>query len=52
MALQRMILVLSELWENSFQTPPPVKQILKSTEHSYNKWNQVRLHQDPYLKNE
>ena len=48
MALQRMILVPSELWENRTQEPPlPVKEILKSKNHSYNKWNQVRLHQDP-----
>lgn len=56
MALQRMILVPPELWENRTQVPqpqpPPVKKILKSKDHSYNKWTQVRLHQDPYLKTE
>ena len=53
MALQRMILVPPELWE-SRQTPlpPPVKKILQSRDHSYKKWTQVRLHQDPYLKTE
>jgi hypothetical protein len=50
MALQRMILVPPELWETRSQTPPPVKQILKSKEHGYNKWTQIHLHQDPYLK--
>ena len=45
MALQRMNLVPQELWENR-QTlpPPPVKKILQSKDHSYNKWTQVRLH--------
>jgi len=41
MALQRMILVPPELWENHCQTPPPpppVKKILKTKDHSYNKW--------------
>jgi hypothetical protein len=54
MALQRMILVPPELWEKRSQTtpPPPVKKILDSNDHSYNKWTQVRLHQDPYLKTE
>ena len=54
MALQRMILVPPELWENRSQapSPPPVKKILKSNEHSYNKWTQIRLHQDPYVKTE
>jgi len=53
MALQRMILVPPELWENRTQEPPPpVTEILKSKDHSYNKWTQVRLHQDPYLKTE
>jgi len=47
MTLQRMILVPPELWENrSQEPPPPVKEILKSKNHSYNKWTQVRLHQD------
>jgi len=51
MALQRMILVPPELWENNTQeAPPPVKVILKCKDHSYNKWTQVRLHQDPHLK--
>ena len=53
MALQRMILVPPELWENRSQaSPPPVKKILNSKDHSYNKWTRVRLHQDPYLKTE
>jgi len=52
MALQRMILVPPELWEKSSQSPPSVKKILKSKDHSYNKWTQVRLHQDQYLKTE
>ena len=53
MALQRMILVPPELWENrSLAPPPPVKKILKSNEHSCNKWTQISLHQDPYLKTE
>ena len=48
-----MILVPSELWENR-QTPPPppVKKRLQRKDHSYNKWTQVRLHQDSYLKTE
>jgi len=53
MALQRMILVPPELWESRCQTPPPpppTKKILQSKDHSYNKWAQVRLYQDPYLK--
>ena len=51
MALQRMILVPPELCGKSYpEPPPPVKEILKSKDHSYNKWTQVRLHQDPYLK--
>ena len=55
MALQRMILVPPELWENRCQTPPPpppVKKIIKTNDHSYKKWTQVRLHQVPYLKTE
>jgi hypothetical protein len=32
--------------------PPPVKTILKDKDHSYNKWTQVRLQPDPYLKRE
>ena len=48
-----MILAPPELWE-SRQTPPPspIKKILQSKDHSYNKWTQIRLHQDSYLKNE
>jgi len=55
MALQRMILVRLELWENSCQTPqppPPVKKTIKTNDRSYNKCTQVRRHQDPYLKTE
>jgi hypothetical protein len=53
MELQSMILVPPELRENRSQAPPPpVKKILNSKDHSYNKWTQVRLHQDPYLKTE
>ena len=51
MALQLMILVPPEPWENRQTPPPPVKKILQSKDHSYNKWTQVRLHQDTYLKN-
>jgi hypothetical protein len=51
--LQRKNFVPPELWENrSQEPPPPVKQIIKSKDHSSNKWTQVRLHQDPYLKTE
>jgi len=35
---QRMILVPPELCENHCQSPPPVKKILKSKDHSSNKW--------------
>jgi hypothetical protein len=55
MALQRMILVPSELWEKLCQKPlppPPVKPILGNKNHSYDKWTWVRLQQDPYLKTE
>jgi hypothetical protein len=54
MALQRMILVPRELWENRCQTssPQPVKKILKSKDDNYDKWTRFRLHQDPYLKTE
>jgi len=52
MALQHMILVPTLLLKNSSLTPPPVKQILKSKDHSYNKWTQGRLHHDPYLKSD
>jgi len=48
-----MVLVPPKLWENRTQEPtPPVKEILNSKDHSYNKWTQVCLHQDPYLKTE
>jgi hypothetical protein len=53
MALQRMILVPPELWENRCKTPtppPPVKEILNSKDNSYDKWTRVRIHQDPFLK--
>ena len=52
MALQRMILVPPELWENRSLPPPPVKKNIKSKDHSYNKWTKIRLHHDPYLKTE
>jgi hypothetical protein len=53
MALQRMILVPPEMWETRSQaSPPPVKTIQKSKDHSYNKWRKVRVHQDPFLKRE
>ena len=52
MALQRMILVPPELWENRSLPPPPLKNIIKSKDHSYNKWTKIRLHQNPYLKTE
>jgi hypothetical protein len=50
MALKRMILIPPELWENRFTSsppPPPVKKILNSKNHSFDKWTQVRVHQDP-----
>ena len=53
--MQRIILVLLELCENrSLQSlpPPTFEEIIKSKDHSYNKWTEVRLHQDPYLKTE
>ena len=52
MALQRMILVPPELWENRSLPPPPVKNIIKSKDHSFNKWIKIRLHHYPYLKTE
>ena len=52
MALQRMILVPPELWENRSLPPTPLKKIIKSKDHSYNKWTKIRLHQNPYLKTE
>jgi len=54
MALQRMILVPPELWENRCQapSPPPVKEMLISKDNNYNKWTQVRMHQGSYLKTE
>jgi len=53
MALQRVVLVPPELLENrTKEPPPPVKEKLKSKDHNYNKWTQVRLHHDPYLKTE
>ena len=50
MALQHMILVPPELWENRSLPLPTVKKIIKSKDHSYNKWTKIRFHQDPYLK--
>ena len=50
--MKRIILVPPELWEKRSQSPPPVKKIHKNKDHSYNKWTQVRLHQDQYLKTE
>ena len=57
MAFQRMIVVSPELLENRSQQPPqqPVIKIIKvikliKSSHRYNKWTQVRVHQDPYLK--
>jgi hypothetical protein len=54
MALQLMISVPPELLGKCCQSPSPlpVKTILKSKDHSYNKCTRVRLHQDPYLKTE
>jgi len=55
MALQRMILVPPELTENYSQQsppPPPATKLLKSKNDSHNKWTQVRVLQDPYLKSE
>jgi len=52
MALQRVILVPPELWENLWQESPspPVKKILICKYHSYKNWTKFRLHQDTYLK--
>jgi hypothetical protein len=52
--LQRKILVPPEVWENRSQAPPPptLKKILSSNDHSYNKWTNVRLHQNTHLKTE
>ena len=47
-----MILIPPELWENRPHSPPTGNKILNSKDHSYNKWAQVRLHQNPYLKTE
>ena len=48
-----MILVPPEMWVNRSKAPPPaVKKILNTKNHTNNKWTQVRLHQDPYLKSE
>ena len=48
-----MILISPELRDSRSQAlPPPVKKILSSNDHSYNKWTKFRLHQDPYLKTE
>jgi len=45
MVLQRMILVPPELRENRSPEPQKaVKEILKTKDHSYNSWTQVRLH--------
>jgi hypothetical protein len=52
MALQRMILVPPERWEKVSQSSPPIKKILKSKNHSYNKWARVRAQHDPFLKTE
>jgi hypothetical protein len=52
MAWQPMILVPPELWENRSESPPPVKRIPKTKDHSYNKWTRVRMHQDPFSKTE
>ena len=44
-SLQRMILVLPELWENRSQAPqppPPVKKILKCKDHSGRKFVCIR----------
>ena len=43
MALQRTILVPTELRENRSLPPPPVKKIIKSKDNCYNKWTEVRL---------
>jgi hypothetical protein len=50
MALQRTILVPKELWENRSYIQPPVKKILKSEDHNYNKFTQVPLQEDPLLE--
>jgi hypothetical protein len=46
-----MNLIPPELWEyRSQSSPPTIQKIIKSKDPSYNKWTQVRLHQDPFLK--
>ena len=52
MALQSIILVPPDLWQNRQTPPPAVKKILQSKNHIYNKWTEVRLYQEPYLKTE
>ena len=53
MALQRMILFPPEMWKSRFRASLlPVKTILNSEDHSYDKWSKIRLHQDPFLKSE
>ena len=53
MALLRMILVPQEMCETrSKASPPPVKTILNSKDHTCNIWTTVRLHQEPFLKSE
>ena len=48
-----MILVPTELWENrTLESPPTGKETLRIMDHNYNKWTEVRLHQDPYLETE
>jgi hypothetical protein len=52
MSLHFTKIVPPELWENPSQSPSPFKNVLKIKDHRYNKWTQVRLHQDPYLQTE
>jgi len=55
MALQRMIFSSSGNVGKSFSdhtTTTTSSKILNCTDHSYNKWTNVRMHQDPFLKNE
>jgi hypothetical protein len=33
-------------------TTTACQKLVKSTDYSYDKWTQVRVHQDPYLKTE
>jgi hypothetical protein len=48
-----MFLIPPEVWEKKCKQsispapPPSVRKILNSKDHSYNKWTNVRMQQDP-----